>query len=393
MLAQELPRSEKGYLIESLWKFLLYTELAKSIYEETAAKPIYYVKTDGQSDLCQFVENHTSVITPEFSLRLDAAVTRLRNLNLSASTENQHRSISERLHSDMLARLRTLLGNTLSAKHRVAVLVDNLDKAWNQQADLRMLSELLFGLLSVSSRVAEEFQKESHWRTPVNLSLTLFLRSDIYAAIIGFARERDKLPIRRMTWEDPELLRRVVQERFMSSGADVVRPDGIWGRYFPSTVRGVTLHDYLGDASLPRPRDLIYLVKTALQFAVNRGHIRIEEKDLISAEEQYSRFALDSLLVESGTRVQRLDELIYEFVGGPEIVTSKDIARAMEKVSIPVEMLGAAIETLCEITFLGLEVGPGRFAYMYDEDSTTKLNVMARKTARVRIGCKPLQNQ
>jgi hypothetical protein len=99
------------------------------------------------------------------------------------------------------------------------------------------------------------------------------------------------------------------------------------------------------------------------------------------------------LLVESGTRVQRLDELIYEFVGGPEIVTSKDIARAMEKVSIPVEMLGAAIETLCEITFLGLEVGPGRFAYMYDEDSTTKLNVMARKTARVRIGCKPLQNQ
>ena len=381
MLAQELPRSEKGYLIESFWKFLLYTELAKSIYEEIEAKPVYYVKTDGEAELVQFVKDHTSLITPEFSVRLDAAVSRLRHLDLSASTESQHRNISERLHSDMLARLRALLGKTLSAKKRVAVLVDNLDKAWNQQSDLRMLSELLFGLLSVSGRVAEEFQKENYWRTSVNLSLTLFLRSDIYAAIIGYARERDKLPIRRMTWEDPELLRRVVQERFVKSGADVVRPEGIWPKYFPSTVRSIPLHDYLGDAALPRPRDLIYLVKTALQFAVNRGHTKIEEKDFISAEVQYSRFALDSLLVESGTRIPRLDELIYEFAGGPEIITSKDVAKAMQKLGIRNEMLEAALETLCEITFLGLEVGPGRFAYMYDEDSTTKLHVMARKTA------------
>ena len=381
MLAQELPRSEKGYLIESFWKFLLYTELAKSVYEEITSKPAYYVRTEGEAELCRFVESHTTLITPEFSLRLDAAVKSLRNLNLSASPENQHRSISERLHGDMLAKLRALLGKSLSSRHRVAVLVDNLDKAWNQQADLRMLSDLLFSLLSVSSRVAEDFQKESYWRTPVNLSLTLFLRSDIYAAIIGFARERDKLPIRRMTWEDPELLRRVVQERFVASGADVVRPDGIWTKYFPPTVRGIALHNYLADASLPRPRDLIYLVKTALQFAVNRGHTRIEEKDLISAEEQYSRFALDSLLVESGTRVPQLDELIYEFVGGPEIVTSQDIAKAMTKIGIPADMLQDAIDTLCEITFLGLEVGPGRFAYLYDEDSTTKLHVMARKTA------------
>lgn len=381
MLGQELPRSEKGYLIESFWKFLLYTELAKSVYESTKAKPSYYEPTNAETELGGFVESHSSLITPEFSVRLDSAVTGLRNLNVSASPENQHRSISERLHSDTLARLRTLLGKTLSTKNRVAVLVDNLDKAWNQQADLRMLSELLFGLLSVSGRVAEEFQKESHWRTPVNLSLTLFLRSDIYAAIIDFARERDKLPIRRMTWEDPELLRRVVQERFTSSGADVVRPDGIWAKYFPSDVRGIKLHEYLADASLPRPRDLIYLVKTALQFAVNRGHTRIEEKDIISAEEQYSRFALDSLLVESGTRVAKLDELIYEFAGGPEILTSNDIARAMEKLRIDPNLLKPAIETLCEITFLGLEVGPGRFAYMYDEDSTTKLNVLSRKTA------------
>lgn len=300
---------------------------------------------------------------------------------MAASAEKQRFSISERLHGDMLARLRGVLGRALSTKARVALLVDNLDKAWNQHTDLKILSELLFGLLSVSARVAEEFAKDGSWREAVNLSLTIFLRSDIYAAMIRFARERDKLPIRRMTWEDPELLRRVVQERFVKSGADVIRPDGIWDKYFPPTVGNVNTREYLADASLPRPRDLIYLVKTALQFAVNRGHSRIEEKDLTSAEQQYSRFALDSLLVESGSRVPRLDELVYEFVGGPEILAADDILRAMRVVGIPDDLLNEVIETLCEITFLGLEVGPGRFAYLYDEDSITKIQVLARKTA------------
>jgi hypothetical protein len=381
MLAQELARSEKGYLIESFWKFLLYTELAKNVYEQILSKPTYYVPTDAETQLSEFVNEYRSTITPEFSVRLDAAVNRLRNLTASDVADSQRVSISERLHSEMLPRLRAVLGKALSTKARVSILVDNLDKAWNPQSDLRLLSELLFGLLSVSVRVAEEFAKEGHWRDPVNLSLTLFLRSDIYSAMIRFARERDKLPIRRMTWEDPELLRRVLEERFVKSGADVVLPDQIWERYFPELVRNTPVRDYLSDAVLPRPRDLIYLVKTALQFAVNRGHMRIEEKDLISAEEQYSRFALDSLLVESGTRVARLDELIYEFVGAPAVITSKYVLNAMHEVGIPDGELHTAIATLCEITFLGPEVGPGRFAYMYDEDSMTKIQVMARKTA------------
>ena len=92
-------------------------------------------------------------------------------------------------------------------------------------------------------------------------------------------------------------------------------------------------------------------MKTALQFAVNRGHTRIEEKDLMAAEEQFSRFALDSLIVESGTRVSRLDELIYEFAGGSEILTEKDVKDAVEKARIPVESLKDVIDTLCEITF------------------------------------------
>jgi hypothetical protein len=194
-----------------------------------------------------------SLITPEFSVRLEAAVRSLRDLPAESTPEASRTTISERLHAEMLASLRSLLGTVLHSQAKVAILVDNLDKSWDQNTDLNLLSELLFGLLSVSTRIAQDFSKESFWRDAVNLSLTLFLRSDIYAAMISYARERDKLPVRRISWHDSELLRRVIEERFVKSGADVVRPEDIWDRYFPPTVRGIPTRDHLDASVLPRP--------------------------------------------------------------------------------------------------------------------------------------------
>ena len=377
MLAQQLAVADKGYLIESFWKFLLFTELAKSVYEEVLAKPNYYVKTEAEAQLCTFVEEQQSLITPEFSLRLEAAVRRLGSLPTEGTSEAHRTTISERLHSEMLARLRVLLGNALHTKGKVAILVDNLDKSWDNHTDLELLSELLFGLLSVSTRVALEFSKER--KGAVNLSLTLFLRSDIHAAMIKYARERDKLPVRRISWHDPELLRRVVEERFVKSGADVTRPEEVWDSYFPPSVRSIRTRDYLTTATLPRPRDLIFLVKASLEFAVNRGHGRIEETDLLSAQLEYSRFALNSVLAEATPRIPEIDDLLLEFASGREVVDGEDIKVAMRRAGISEVRIVEVIDLLVELTFLGPETSFGRFDFINDEDSLSKTRVMARK--------------
>lgn len=376
MLAQQLASGDKGYLIESLWKFLLFTELAKSVHEELLGKPSYYERSEAESKLFAFVEQHQELITPEFSLRLEAAVRRLDALPTEGTTEANRTTISERLHSEMLSSLRTLLGKALQSKAKVTILVDNLDKSWERQTDLSQLSELLFGLLSVSTRVAQEFGRERHGA--VNLSLTLFLRSDIHAAMIKFARERDKLPVRRISWHDPELLRRVIEERFVKSGADVTRPEGVWERYFPSAVSGIPTRDYLATVVLPRPRDLIFLVKASLEFAVNRGHGRIEESDMLSAQSQYSHFALNSVLTEATPRVQEIDDLLLEFAGGAEIVDTDQIKVALRKAGISETRIGEIVDLLTELTFLGPEIATGRFEFIYDEDDLAKTRVMAR---------------
>lgn len=380
-LRREIPRAEKGYLVESFWKFLVLTELTKSVYDELLAKPDYYVRTGDESQLCEFVEQHRSLITPEFSSRLEAIINRLLELRVEGNGEGDRIRISERLHSELIGKLRVLLGKVLSTKSKVIILVDNLDKTWTESADLEVLSEFLYSLLGISARIARDFSRDASKLNPISLFFTLFLRSDIHAAMIQFAKERDKLPVRRLLWGDPELLCRVVEQRFVSSGVHVSRPDEIWDRYFTPTVAGISVRDYLMRVILPRPRDLIYLIKASLQFAINRGHIRIEEKDILSGELQYSRFALDSLLVEASPRIPNIEDLLLNFVRGPDIVTDETIRRSVLTTGSEPKQTNDVIYTLGELTFFGYEVAPGRFEFMNELESASKILAMARRTA------------
>jgi len=380
ILREELSRAEKGYLVESFWKFLLYTELAKSVYDQLLSKPEYYVRTPAESALAEFVEQNKALITPEFTVRLERAVARLRELPSLTSADGRRTRTSELLHNDMLARSRVLLGEVLESKAKVAILVDNLDKAWNPNGDLPLLSDLLFGLLSVSRHVADEFGRNASGRSSVNLCFALFLRSDIYAAMLHFAKERDKLPARLITWADPELLRRVIEQRFMKSATDIEFPHEVWQRYFAPTVRGMPTWEYIGGHILPKPRDLIYLVKSALQFAVNRGRTQVEEKDFIDGEKQYSRFALDSLIVEAAVRIPNVEDLLLHFVQSSEILTQDEIAAKLESARMSAGQLEIVINFFAQLTFIGFEVSPNRFEFLYDEQDAGKIFMMAQKT-------------
>ena len=284
--------------------------MQEASYTQINSKPVYYGRTPDEREFLEFVEQNTSWIMPEFSIRLESAINKLLLIPAPSSLERNRQNVSEKLHGDMLPRVKTVTGNLISSKHRVVILIDNLDKAWDQTQDLTRVSDLLFGLLSVSGRIATDFDRDPTFRGHVNFSLILFLRSDIYAAIVRHAHERDKVPVRRMSWDDPSMLLSVLEERFMTSGLGLGSPDEIWQKFFSADwwARAQS-RDYLTDTVLPRPRDLLYLVKTALQYAINRNHGRIEEEDLLSAEIQYSHFALNSLMAENAGQSTKTEEI------------------------------------------------------------------------------------
>ncbi|WP_408008358.1 hypothetical protein ACJROX_27475 [Pseudalkalibacillus sp. A8] len=56
----------------------------------------------------------------------------------------------------MIKKLREHLGKVLHKREKVSIL-NNLDKSWNDNADLEKLSDLLFGLLNVVHKISDEF--------------------------------------------------------------------------------------------------------------------------------------------------------------------------------------------------------------------------------------------
>jgi hypothetical protein len=379
MLKQEISDSERGYLVESFWKFLVYTELAKSFYEELLRKPTYYVRTSAEQSLFAFVENNKSYILLEFSARLETVVLGLKHIYIEVPSARKNR-ISELLHNSMLNQLRSLLGAALSKNHKVAILIDNLDKTWTVNADLPSISELLLGLLGVGVRISEEFKRDASKLKSIDIMMAIFMRSDIFEAISKSARERDKLPLKTVQWNDPELLRRVIEERFVKSTPEFGEDGDIWRKYFDPTVSGIPTKEFLTSAVFPRPRDLLVLTKASLQFAVNRGHMKISEPDVLSALDQYSSFAYASLEAEVVPRFPRFEEMMMTILGGSAILEKSALLVAASNAQ-PDQDPQELVTLLGELGFLGYEVEPNRFEYISRPSESVKISARAAKIA------------
>ena len=88
---------------------------------------------------------------------------------------------------------------------------------------------------------------------------------------------------------------------------------------------------------------------------INRTHGRIEEEDLLSAEVQYSHFALNSLMAENAGQVKKLEKLLAQFSLSPEIISELELLAYIERAQVQ-ELPSDVADFLCELAFLGMEV-------------------------------------
>ena len=380
LLARYSEKDEKGYLIESLWKFLLYTEIARSAVAEIETRPAGPQPGSDEWKLVDYATDHSSLIRQEFAVRLEQAVDAVLTLPVASSVGETRAAIAETLHEGVLRDLRELLGRALQGKERVAVLVDNLDKPWEKGADFELLSQFLLGLIATIRPVASELAKKDRWREPVRTTMSVFLRSDIFDAVASVAREPDKLPVVRLEWEDPELLARVIEERFLSSRPDS-SADELWSRFFVGRIDGATARDRLLRRVMPRPRDLIYLTSTAIANAVNRRSDLVDVESIRAAERDYSQFAVDSILVEASTECESMDEVIYEFAGAPAVLNRSDALRRVRATVGDEDRANYMLSQLRSLAFLGVEVAEDRFSFSEEARDRVRDEALARGLA------------
>ncbi len=383
VLQSIVDRSERGYLIESLWKFLLLSELARSVCHSLSDRPLHQEPNDAEKRLLEHYENHKDLYEPPFSERLDIAIRSLADVGKIEDSIEQRQRTSELLHSNQLRQLRDHLGAALTARTKVGILIDNLDSQWGTTGDIEHLAYLLWGLLEVSGDIVSQLKIENYRRKAVNASLTIFLRSDIFALIQPTALEQDKLPIQRIVWDDEEVLKRLVDMRLQFGVNNTETGDVVWQRFFPAEMVGIGTWDFVTNTVLPRPRDVIYLLAQAIATAINRGHSTVTEEDLLDAREKYSEYAFRSVVAEDDPRKGRLEAILYEFAGCPKIITRAEIEDRFLAVEVAASDVDFYIDLLCDVNFLAIESKDG-YQYARDEADREVKRRIAKQRAKQR---------
>ena len=380
LLKRYQHRNVKGHAIESLWKFLLLTEIAKIAFENLVNAPAHPMDEVEQS-FYDFVTKNETIICTEFSTRLEACARNLNQTVADSNNENSYLPVAEALHSSILKQLRVELGKLLSRKQRIAILVDNLDQAWDVKDDIKSLSEILWRLLEVAKQLPVELRKQDSRRKGIKLSLAIFLRFDIFYRIREVAREPDKMPCSLLNWDDTEMLCRIIEERFSSSFESIPDPSDLWEQYFCPNVNGIPTKDYITSVILKRPRDIIYLVNEAVTTAINRKHTQIEQDDIFDAERKYSQFAIGIVNIENTLPNINLKDVIFEFAGMPAVLSKSQVLNTLKNAEISADMIQPLIDVLHELTFLGLETEQGKFVFSNAPDESQKNMILARRFA------------
>ena len=262
----------------------------------------------------------------------------------------------------------------------MAILIDNLDRPWSPGVHVSQLSELIRGLLDVVQDIPRDFARSGRGLAAVDVRITVLLRSDIFAFVQPLMAEQDKLPIERVLWNDEELLLRVLNQRLMQNAPPHMEEDDVWRQLFPETVVGISPKKFILQTTLPRPRDVIFMVKSAFDSAINREHDSLQESDLLDAREQYSEFVFRSVIAEDDPQRQKLEGILYEFAGTGRTIDLVEVIERMTKAGVVGSESEWYVDLLCDIGFLGISTNQG-FRYSRDESERIRLREIAKRLA------------
>ena len=328
-------------------EFIIYSAILYKLYENLQKKPIYYNFSNSENDLFNYVENNLEIITSDFGDKIDYLYNKVKELSLKSIN---NKKIIEILFNEYLSDIKNLLQNSLSNYDRIIILIDNLDKAWDFGKNIDLQCKVIYGILGFHNSLVKELK----WKKG-DIRFLIFLREDIYKMVSDKAREPDKLLLNttRLEWNDKDLLLRVIEERFIHFDNSLTS-DSIWKTLFCETIDDIPTKDYLFINILKRPRDLIYLVKSAINESVNHRNRIIEADDIKNAQKIYFDFLVSNTVTEYKLFVPEIKSIIHSFQHCPETFDFRYLKKRLKQFTSSKDQLDILIRFLFNISFLGM---------------------------------------
>jgi hypothetical protein len=145
-----------------------------------------------------------------------------------------------------------------------------------------------------------------------------------------------------------------------------------------SHIRGTPTPEYLTHVTFPRPRDVLYFARAAIDLALTRRHGRVEEDDVLKAEHLYSQFAFEAMRVETQIPGLDVDELLLQFAGAPPVLEEEEVRRYIAAAGGQGEE-DRVIDQLRDLAFLGVKTGPDNFVFSDDPRVKRRTDVLSQR--------------
>ena len=377
-----LSAGAKSHLLIAFWEYLLLLEVAYKLLEKDKTR---YMRDheiySHYRELDDCYRNSPSAIQADFSERL---------MELSSDLSEKYRDmfddsldrrliadeVTEIVHAGNLLKLRERVCNYLAFKNDVWILFDNLDKGWNVPGPTPSDVLILRNLIDASRKMQRDMR-----RVGLGFHCVVFVRNDVYQLLMHESPDFGKEMRVSLDWSDPDMLREMMRLRLIRNG---YRKDDQFGHIWPSLcvshIGSVETSQYMIERCLMRPRNLLKIFCHCKGFAVNLGHSKIEEDDVIKGILAYS----NDLLIEADLELSNIDAdatgLIYHFVNEDWKFTRDEVIMLFEEHGLPNTKYKEVLMFFLYFGFFGLKVGDRDIVYIFDVGYDMKnLEVQVRK--------------
>jgi hypothetical protein len=353
----------REHTMTAFWTYILLAELAHKVVWDEAT----YAQRDPDRML-RFEALRVAYSQLGLEAEDDLSQRLLREVDRVAAAFDTNRPIgpadriTEIVYQGDLRELEAAVSTYLQEKEVVWLLIDNLDKGWPTHGTSDVDILIVRSLLEAARKLQQSLQPKE-----VELRCLVFLRTDIFEHLVRETPDKGKDTPVRLDWDDREVFEEIIRQRIQASTNLVGEFRQLWPRLFESHIGAEDSFSYMLDRTLLRPRDLLQFLQRAIEVAVNRGHTRATEDDILQAEHSYSEDLLLTTAFEIADTNATYRDLLYAFQGCPCVLTYVDVVERIRGAGVGEGDLDHAIEMLVWFGFLGATAGdPADAKYSYE---------------------------
>ena len=360
-----LSHMSDGYqehTLAAFWNYILLCELAHKILytEERWARHggAAYVKWQ---KLSEAYAPHSRSGGGDFSERLLRKVEQISASYRGKASALDGVALTRTLFGADIRELDDALADYVETKQSILVLIDNLDKGWPTRGASPEDVLILRTLLEATRKLQRQFDNRG-----VSFHCLVFIRNDIYEHLIEETPDKGKDTAIILDYDDPEFFQQMVLQRIRSNVSIAGSFDDVWATIFPTHIGTYEAFDYMIDRTLMRPRDFLNFLHRAVEVAINRGHDRVLQDDILKAEAIYSEDILKSVSFEIRDVFPSVRDPLYGFLGCASHLTKDEVIKILLDSGFPAEKCEEALKLLVWFGFLGVQdkdLDRPKFAY------------------------------